>query len=178
MRTPIPFAAALAALLLAACDSSTTLPSDPSATIQAAKVSDPWGPEYPPFNLEAVLRSPDGSNGFGLVRFRQPNGGGKVVYLDTWVRDLAPGTSYRLQRAVDGVVDGVCTSASGWLTLGVGLTPQAIVTDDRGTGRAELSRDLGAFADGARFDIHFRIIDDASGSVVLQTECYEFAITQ
>ena len=177
MRTPISFAGPLAILLLAACEPST-LPTDASAPIRPADVSDPWGPESPPFNLEAVLRSPDGGSGFGLVRFRQPNDGGQVVYLNTWVRDLAPGTSYRLQRAVDGVVDGICTSASGWLTLGAGLTPLAIVTDDKGTGRAELFRDLGAFPVGARFDIHFRIIEDVSGSVVLQSACYQFVITQ
>lgn len=177
MRTSIPFAAPLTVLLLlAACEPSTGLPTDSSA--KSASVTDPWGPELPPFNLEAVLRNPSGGDGFGLVRFRQPNDGDQVVYLNTWVRDLAPETSYRLQRAVDGVVDGVCTSASGWLTLGAGLTPLAIVTDTKGTGRAELFRDLGAFPAGARFDIHFRIIEDAGGGVVLQSDCYEFVISQ
>jgi hypothetical protein len=176
MRTPMPLAAPLAVLLLLACEPSTNLPTDSS--FRPASVTDPWGPETPPFNLEAVLRSPSDGAGFGLVRFRQPNDGDQVVYLNVWVRNLAPSTSYRLQRAVDGVVDGTCTSASGWLTLGAGLTPLAIVTDERGTGRADLFRDLGAFAVGSRFDIHFRIIEDAGGGVVLQSDCYEFAISQ
>jgi hypothetical protein len=173
-----PVAAELAILLLVACEPSTSPPADTSAPIQPANVTDPWGPESPPFNLEAVLRSPSGGAGFGLVRFRQPNDADQIVYLDAWVRDLAPNTSYRLQRAVDGVVDGTCTSASGWLTLGAGLSPLAIVTDDRGTGRAELFRNLGAFPVGSRFDINFRIIEDAGGGVVLQSDCYEFAVSQ
>jgi hypothetical protein len=178
MRASISFAAPVALLLLAACEASTTMPTDSSVPIGQASVTSPWGPESPPFNLEAVLRSPSGGAGFGLVRFRQPNDGDQIVYLDVWVRDLAPGTSYRLQRAVDGVVDGTCTSASGWLTLGAGLTPLAIDTDDRGIGRAELFRDLGAFPVGSRFDIHFRIIEDVGGGVALQSGCYEFAVTE
>ncbi len=177
MRPP---ALVLALLILpaAGCDQAAPLPTESTAANRTAGVDALWGPETPPFNLEAILRSPTDGPGFGLVRFRQPNGGGQVVYLDAWVRDLAPNTSYRLQRAVDPVVDGVCTSASGWLTLGAGLTPQAIVTNDFGTGRAELYRDLGAFPAGSRFDIHFRIIEDGSGNVVLQSGCYEFVISE
>jgi len=175
---PAFFFVACATLTVAGCEPATPLPTAAPTSIPLASVASPWGPESPPFNLEAVLRSPSGGTGFGLVRFRQPNGGGQVVYLDTWVRDLTPNASYRLQRAVDGVVDGTCTSASGWLTLGAGLTPLAIVTDDFGTGRAQLFRDLGAFPVGSRFDIHFRIIEDATGSVVLQSDCYEFVISQ
>jgi hypothetical protein len=131
-----------------------------------------WGPESPHFNLEVVLRG----QGFGLVRFRQPNDGEFVVHLDTWVRDLAANANYRLQRAVDMVVDDQCTSTA-WLTLGQGLTPHAITTDDRGTGRADLWRSLSAFPPGSEFDIHFRVIDDATSAVVLQSECYQFTIS-
>src|SRR6266568_3973382 len=35
----------------------------------------PWGPETPHFNLEIVLRG----EGFGLVRFRQPNDDARIV---------------------------------------------------------------------------------------------------
>lgn len=133
----------------------------------------PWGPETPHFNLEVVLRG----DGFGLVRFRQPNDDARIVYLDTWVRDLAPNTSYLLQRAVDANVDGDCTSTA-WLTLGRGTQPQSITTDATGTGREELFRDLGAFAVGSRFDIHFRVIEEATGAVVLTSQCYQFTITQ
>jgi len=132
----------------------------------------PWGPETPNFNLEVVLRG----DGFGLVKFRQPNDADKIVYLDTWVRGLAPNTSYLLQRAVDTNVDDDCTS-TGWLTLGKGLQAQAITTDETGTGREQLFRNLAAFPVGSRFDIHFRVIDAATGAVVLTSDCYQFTIS-
>ena len=76
--------------------------------------------ETPPFNLEVILRDIGDGKGFGQVTFRQRNDDSKVVLLDTWVRDLAPNHSYRLQRAVDQTLDGDCTSTA-WLTLGSGL---------------------------------------------------------
>jgi len=115
-------------------------------------------------------------DGFGLVKFRQPNDADKIVYLDTWVRDLAPNTSYLLQRAVDTNVDDDCTS-TGWLTLGKGLQAQAITTDETGTGREQLFRNLAAFPVGSRFDIHFRVIDAATGAVVLTSGCYQYTIS-
>ncbi|HET7374656.1 MAG TPA: hypothetical protein VFJ20_14810, partial [Gemmatimonadaceae bacterium] len=130
------------------------------------------GPETPNFNLEVVLRG----EGFGLVKFRQPNDQFATINLDTWVRDLEPNTSYLLQRAVDTTIDGDCTS-TGWLTLGRGTTPQSIDTDDRGTGRAELFRSVAAFPVGTTFDIHFRVIKAATGAVVLASDCYEFTIS-
>jgi hypothetical protein len=126
----------------------------------------------PPFNLEAILRG----DGFGHVKFRQEkNPDANIINLDVWVRDLAPNTSYSLQRAVDTVLDGSCTGTN-WLTLGQGLTPQPIVTDDRGTGRADLWRDLSAFAPGTAFDIHFRVIQAGTTNVVLQSDCYRFVV--
>jgi hypothetical protein len=92
------------------------------------------------------------------------------------VRDLTPNASYRLQRAVDTEVNDDCTSTM-WLTLGLGPTPQAIVTDDRGTGRAPLWRALALSNVGTTFDIHFRIID-ATGTVVLESACYQFVVSQ
>lgn len=135
----------------------------------------PWGPETPGFNLEVILRGTDG--GFGHVKFRQPNDDLLVIHLDTWVRGLAPNTAYQLQRAVDTDLDGACPSTS-WLTLGKGLTPQAIVTDDRGTGREELWRSVSAFPVGSTFDIHFRVIEQATSVAVLQSGCYQFTISQ
>ena len=165
---------ASAALLSAACAQAPTSPVLPSTGarpgVSAGAVS--WGPEVPKFNLEVVLRG----QGFGLVKFRQPNDGEAVIYLDTWVRDLVPNTSYLLQRAVDVVIDGDCTSAA-WLTLGKGLTPQAITTDDRGTGREGLFRSVAAFPVGSQFDIHFRVIDQATSAVVLESGCYAFTIS-
>lgn len=133
-----------------------------------------WGPETPNFNLEVILRGDDGA--FGHVKFRQPNDADAIIYLDTWVRDLAPNTSYLLQRAVDTTIDDNCTS-TGWLTLGRGTTPQTIDTDDRGTGTAELFRSVAAFPAGTTFDIHFRVIDAATSAVVLESACYQFTIS-
>ncbi len=85
----------------------------------------PWGSETPPFNLEAILRAPQGESGFGRVELRQPNDADRVIYLDVSVRDLAPSTDYVLQRAADVTVDDNCTGTNR-LTLGRGATPQAI----------------------------------------------------
>lgn len=133
----------------------------------------PWGPETPHFNLEVVLRG----EGFGLVRFRQPNDDTRIVYLDVWVRDVAPNTSYLLQRAVDTNVDDNCTSTV-WLTLGKGPVPQSITTDETGSGREELFRSVAAFPVGSEFDIHFRVIEEATSNVVLTSACYQFTISQ
>ena len=134
---------------------------------RADTTAPPWGPETPNFNLEVILLPTAGGSGFGHVKFRQPNDAAKVVYLDTWVRDLAPNHSYVLQRAVDTNIDGNCTS-SGWLPLG------QISTDDRGTGSAALSRILTASV-GTAFDIHFRVVD--AGAPVLESACYQFKVS-
>ena len=139
----------------------------------AAKAGPPWGPETPHFNLEVVLRG----QGFGLVKFRQPNDTDRTVYLDTWVRGLAPNKSYRLERIVDTTVDGNCTG-SPWAPLGRGTVPQAITTDDRGTGRAELFRNLGTTPVGTTFDIKFHVIDATTSAVVLESACYQFTVSQ
>ncbi|MDP9304684.1 MAG: hypothetical protein M3O92_09280 [Actinomycetota bacterium] len=139
----------------------------------AAKAGPPWGPETPHFNLEVVLRG----DGFGLVKFRQPNDADKIVYLDTWVRDLAPNKSYRLERATDTTVDDNCTGTA-WLTLGKGTVAQAITTDDKGTGRAQLFRNLSTLALGATFDIQFRVIDATTSAVVLKSSCYQYTVSQ
>ena len=150
-----------------------------AAAAPADAVGPPWGPATPNFNLEVVLRpvagTPDG--GFGLVRFRQPKDAEKVVYLDVWVRDLAPNHSYLLQRAVDTNVNDDC-SGTNWLTLGQGLVPQAITTDETGTGRANLFRSLASIPLGTEFDIHFRVIDAATSAVVLESACYQYRVSQ
>jgi hypothetical protein len=143
---------------------------------EAGAAGPPWGPETPPFNIEVILRDVGDGAGFGHVTFRQPNDADKIVYLDTWVRGLAPNHDYLLQRAADTTLDGICSSAA-WLTLGRGLTPQAISTDDRGTGRADLFRNLGAFPAGAQFDIRFRVIDAVTLAPVLASDCYRFAVS-
>lgn len=146
---------------------------DAASPIELARPADAvaWGPEQPSFNLEVILRGA----GFGLVKFRQPNDADAIVYLDTWVRDLAPNTSYLLQRAVDTTLDGNCTSTS-WLTLGKGLTPHAITTDEDGTGSAALFRAVPP-TPGASFDIHFQVIEENTGATVLQSSCYRYTIS-
>jgi hypothetical protein len=64
------------------------------------------------------------------------------------------------------------------LTLGKGSTPQAITTDDKGTGREELFRNLSAFPVGSTFDIHFRVLEQSTSTVVLTSGCYQFTISQ
>jgi hypothetical protein len=160
-----------------ACAHQTGLPLSPSSGVGAGlNATPPWGPETPFFNLEVILRAV-GDTGFGHVTFRQPNDDRLVITLDTWVRDLEPNTSYLLQRAVDTNLDGVCASTS-WLTLGKGSTPQAITTDAAGTGREDLFRDVSAFPVGSTFDIHFRVIKQATSAVVLRSDCYQFTISQ
>ena len=156
-----------------ACSAAPTTAVEIARTLAPAGSANAWGPESPGFNLEAVLRG----DGFGLVRFRQPNDADKTIYLYTWVRGLTPNTDYQLQRAVDTNLDGNCTSAA-WLTLGAGLTPLAITTDDRGTGSASLWRDVAAIATGSRFDIHFRVVNAQTGAVVLTSACYEYVVSQ
>ena len=139
----------------------------------------PWGPETPHFNLQAILRPAAGGpdDGFGRVKFRQPNDADKIVYLGVSVRNLAANHGYYLQRATDTNVDDDCTGTN-WLTLGRGLTPVAVTTDDRGTGRAQLFRDLAALPAGMQFDIHFRVLDAATTAVVLASGCYQFTVSQ
>src|SRR5437899_11344579 len=146
---------------------------------QADSVGPPWGPATPNFNLQVILRPVAGGpdNGFGLVKFRQPKDADTVVYLDVWVRDLAPNHSYLLQRAVDTNVNDDCTGTS-WLTLGQGLVPQAITTDETGTGRADLFRSLASIPLGTEFDIHFRVIDAATSALVLESACYQYTVSQ
>jgi hypothetical protein len=142
------------------------------AAAQVPHSGPPWGPETPSFNLEVVLQG----EGFGLVKFRQPNDDAFIIHLDIWLRDLAPNTSYLLQRAVDTNVDDNCTSTA-WLTLGKGLQPQSITTDETGTGREELFRTVAALP-GSEFDIHFRVIEEETSEVVLTSKCYQFTISQ
>ena len=130
-------------------------------------------------NLEAILRPVAGASddAFGLVKFRQPKDADKIVYLDVWVRDLAPNHSYNLQRATDMNVDDSCTGTN-WLTLGQGLVPHAVTTNETGTGRADLSRNLAAIALGTQFDIQFRVIDAETSAVVLESACYQYTVSQ
>ena len=132
-------------------------------------------------NFAAVLVPVAGgpANGFGVLLFRQPQDGAKIVFLDIFVLNLAPNHSYFLQRATDRQVDGDCRGTN-WLTLGR-PGPEPIVTNDFGFGVAHLFRNLSAFPTGDRFDIHFRVIDAATANsptptVVLKSSCHQFTV--
>jgi hypothetical protein len=170
--TPAVFLLPALALLTGACGTDGSAPTSPAFPSSPTLAAGPWGPETPNFNLEVILRG----DGFGLVEFRQPNDDAAIVFLDTWVRGLAPNTEYLLQRAVDPVVDDDCTSTA-WLTLGRGLEPQSITTDATGTGRQQLFRNLAAFPPGTEFDIHFRVVNALTLAVVLESGCYQFRIS-
>ncbi len=127
------------------------------------------------YNLEVVLQG-DGDQS-GHIHFRQDRDPAKIITLSAKLHNLLPDHEYQLQRAVDpiNVVDGNCSS-SNWLTLGLGLTPKSILTDDKGNGEQELWRDVSAVASGAMFDIHFQVIDATSKSVVLTSSCYQYTV--
>jgi len=129
-------------------------------------------------NFVALLRPVSGepAHAFGVVLFRQPHDAEKVVFLDVWTLGLAPNHSYSLQRATDSTVDDDC-QGTNWLTLGHGLEPQAIETNELGFGRAHLFRDLAAVPDGMRFDIQFRVIDSDTQEVVLVSSCHQYTVS-
>jgi hypothetical protein len=162
--TPTAPSAALAPLAQSSAsteDASSTGSRPASSAATAAQ---------PHFNLEVILRG----DGFGHVKLRQEKDPTQdILYMDVWVRDLLPNTSYGLQRAVDSPRDGVCTGTN-WLTMGQGTTPQLILTDDTGTGRAELWRAVPATATPS--DIHFRVIQTGTSNIPLHSECYQLLV--
>jgi hypothetical protein len=120
----------------------------------------------PHFNLDAILRG----EGFGLLKLRQEKDPTQdILFMDVWVRDLLPNTSYDLQRAVDVPQDGICTGTN-WLTMGQGAAPQPVLTDDQGIGRAELWRVVPPTASAS--DIHFRVVPTGTSTAVLHSECF------
>ncbi|CAN5129392.1 hypothetical protein BH11BAC5_BH11BAC5_22930 [soil metagenome] len=163
----------LAAFFISSCQKSASELLSGSTAEQDATTMKSATPATPNFNLEVILRGMD--NAFGLVKFRQDNDIDKIITLGVWVRDLQPNHEYKLQRAVDTNLDGNCTSTA-WLTLGAGLQPLSVFTDETGTGRADLFRSLAAVASGTTFDIHFQVIDVANATVVLTSDCYQFTV--
>jgi hypothetical protein len=165
--------------LFAVLAALTTVAAVAAVAAQADSGAPPWGPATPNFNLQVILRPVAGApdNSFGLVKFRQPKDAHEIIYLDVWVRDLAPNHSYYLERAVDTNVNDDCTGTT-WVRLGQGLSPQAITTDETGTARADLFRDLGTLALGMQFDIQFHVIDAVTSAVVLESACYQYTVSQ
>jgi hypothetical protein len=95
--------------------------------------------------------------------------------LETWLKNLKPNTSYQLERAVDQLLDKNCTGTA-WLILGKGLDAQSIVTDKFGNGHEELFRAVTAIARGTQFDIHFQVVEEATGTVVLTSDCFQYTV--
>jgi hypothetical protein len=143
----------------------------------------------PNYNLDVILRGVNQGedhgedrgddhregHSLGHLKFRQDKDTPKIITLDIWVHGLEPNHSYQLQRAVDTNLDGNCTGTV-WLTLGKGLTPQSILTDNKGKGQEDLWRDVSSVASGTTFDIHFQVIDEATSAVVLTSDCYQYTV--
>ncbi|MBS1933269.1 MAG: hypothetical protein JST96_04665 [Bacteroidetes bacterium] len=131
-----------------------------------------------PYNLNVVLRGQGSKEGFngslGFVKFRQ-NDTVHNINLYTWVFNLTPNHTYLLQRAVNPINDSTCSSTA-WLTLGLGLTPQAIHTDKFGFAYEALYRNVSAIPSGTQFRIHFQIVDSASLETVLSSDCYSYTV--
>jgi len=162
------FGSAILTFAFVACVGADTTPTAPASPTPDAATANSLAPQ---FNLDVVLL---GGAGFGHLSFRQNHDGAQLAHLGIAVRQLGPGRSYILQRAVDSM-DGVCTSTA-WLTLGKGLTPATIDTDVNGAGQANLFRSLTAVAIGTTFDIHFRVLDAITQAEVLTSDCYQFVV--
>lgn len=176
MRVSITGSALIAALAATACQETPTSPKALSVITSVA--TDRSTGDTPNYNLEVILRPVGSGDGFGHVKFRErKNDEPLIVYLDVWVRDLEPNTEYLLQRAVDSNLNGSCTGTV-WLTLGKGLVPQSITTDENGTGREALFRQFAPAAVGMTFDIYFRVVrkGEIPPVAVLQSECYQFTV--
>jgi hypothetical protein len=184
MRVTITTPVLIAALATLACQDTATAPRELAApnvaaanrseSEQTGETEETKKANKPRFNLDVVLR---GEKGSGRIKFRQPEpvGTTHLVNLDVKVSHLSPNTSYLLQRAVDVTLDGNCTSTA-WLTLGKGLVPQSIVTNEKGKGREHLFRVFMLSSVGSTFDIHFRVIRQDNSAVALTSKCYQFTI--
>jgi hypothetical protein len=134
----------------------------------------------PYYNLDVTLlpvtsKMAVGENGAGFIKFRQDPDTARIITLDTWVFHLQPNHAYLLQRAVDPISSSSCTSTT-WLTLGKGLLPQAILTDNKGNGNELLFRNVTAVARGTQFRIHFQIVDAVTLATVLTSDCYQYTV--
>jgi len=161
-------------LILAGCsEKAEVLPVVPGEESANART---WNSaNHPNYDLNVLLSATSNGPELGFIKFRQNEGEPQLIHLDTRVHGLEPNTNYLLQRAVDTALDGNCTSTT-WLTLGKGLDPQAIVTNDKGFGEAELFRSVSAIPVGSTFDIHFQIIKEGTLDVVLSSDCYQYTV--
>ena len=126
-------------------------------------------------NVSLVGDNKTGPKSYGYIEFRQDPDTARIIDLNTWVYHLEANHSYLLQRAVNLITDPDCSSTA-WLTLGIGLQPQAIITDSHGDGHADLWRAVTSIARGTQFHIHFQIIDATTLSTVLTSGCYDYTV--
>jgi len=164
-------------VILAACsDEPEILPSRPNATTtEESNARLGQNLNRINYDLNVLLFTTERSSTMGFIKFRQYVDGAQMVNLDTRVHGLEPNTNYLLQRAVDTTLDGDCTSTT-WLTLGKGLDPFPITTNDKGSGEAELFRSVAAAPVGTTFDIHFQIVKESTSEVVLTSDCYQYTV--
>jgi len=131
------------------------------------------------YNLDVTLHSENlkavGTKGYGFVKFRQAPDTARIITLDTWVFNLKPLHAYLLQRAVNPITDNGCNSTS-WLTLGKGLVPQSIQTDEKGNGQENLFRNITSIPRGTQFHITFQIVDAETLTTVLSSDCYQYTV--
>jgi hypothetical protein len=180
-KSPTAYAFKTAAIILLSFQflgcKKATAPVEQLALLnnEASVASHPNSSGESQYNLEVVLHG-DGNQG-GHIHFRQDRDAAKIIELNTKLHNLGPYREYLLQRAVDviNVVDGNCTGTS-WLTLGYGLNPHAILTEEKGNGEDILWRDVTAIPSGGTFDIHFRVIDAITLDVVLVSDCYQYTV--
>lgn len=132
-----------------------------------------------PYNIDVTLHPENlkdkSVKEFGFVKFRQDPDTARIISLETWLFNLEPNHAYLLQRAVNPITDNDCTSTA-WLTLGKGLVPQSIQTDDKGNGHEDLFRAVTAVARGTEFRIHFQVIDAETLTTVLSSDCYQYTV--
>ena len=132
------------------------------------------GTDMPPYNLNVIMHGENNASGF--IKFRQDADTARIINLDTWVFHLKSNHAYLLQRAVNLITDPTQCSSTAWLTLGLGLTPQAIHTNNGGFGFAPLWRDVTTAARGSEFYIHFQVIDSLTSEVVLTSDCHQYTV--
>jgi len=84
------------------------------------------------------------------------------VQIEVNAHDMLPNSTFTVQRRVDLIPDGVCTSTT-WLTNG------PITTSAGGAGAQHFEVERGApFVSGVRFDVQFRVIGNGTE---LRSEC-------
>jgi hypothetical protein len=165
-------AALLLTLAVTGCSTTRDGPTatEPEETVLSISTRNPALDA--PYNLNVLLRNSNRIE--GLILFRQPDDGTTTVYLDTYLAHLTPNHDYYLERAAQTLGLG-CVDAA-WLRLGLGTVVTPIHTNWNGFGNATLNRTLPTTLIGTSFDIHFHIVDAATGVVVMDSGCYQYKV--